>query len=109
MVDWLEKVSKRDQKAAEKCYAQIQMLKAYGNKLRRPYADYLRNGIYELRVSSRRVQYRILYFFHGQNLVILSHGLIKEGKVPVKEINKAIDRKLMLESNPAKHTWIEGV
>jgi hypothetical protein len=34
--------------------------------LRRPHADYLEDGIYELRWRNGTVQYRILYFFHGR-------------------------------------------
>jgi len=34
-------------------------------ELRRPLADLLRDGIYELRIRIGRVHCRILYFFHG--------------------------------------------
>jgi hypothetical protein len=60
--------------------------------LRRAEADYLRVGIYELRVSFRGINYRILHFFHGRQ-AILSHGLTKESEVPPGEIDFAIDRK----------------
>jgi Gp49-like protein DUF891 len=39
-------------------------LRELGNGLRRPEADFLRDGVYELRVSLNHVQYRILYSFH---------------------------------------------
>ncbi len=38
--------------------------------------DYLRDGIYELRAKHIHVQYRILYFFDGQNIAILAHAII---------------------------------
>lgn len=108
MVDWLKEVTRKDKKAVEKCFAQIKLLKNQGYELHRPYADILRDGIYELRISFRRVQYRILYFFHGQNVTILTHGLVKEGKVPDVEIKRAIERKKKFEADPKKHTYIEG-
>ncbi|MGO9257708.1 MAG: type II toxin-antitoxin system RelE/ParE family toxin [Bryobacteraceae bacterium] len=37
-----------------------------GRELRRPEADFLRDGIYELRVSLRGVHFRILYFSTGR-------------------------------------------
>ncbi|MDP8246349.1 MAG: type II toxin-antitoxin system RelE/ParE family toxin [Candidatus Hinthialibacter antarcticus] len=108
MVNWLEEVYRQDKKALEKCFAQIELLKAFGHELRRPHADFLRDGIYELRISFRRVQYRILYFFFGQNIVVLSHGITKEGKVPDTEINRAIERKIRYEMKPETHSWEEG-
>lgn len=108
MVDWLKEISRKDRKAVVKCFAQIELLKTYGYELHRPYADFLRDGIYELRVSFRHVQYRILYFFHGQNLVLLTHGLEKEGKVPDIEIDRAIERKSKFEAKPEDHSYEEG-
>ncbi len=84
------------------------MLKNFGYELYRPYADTLRDGIHELRISFRRVQYRILYFFYGQNVAILAHGLIKEDKVPKADINLAVARKKKIEADPQKHTYTEG-
>jgi putative component of toxin-antitoxin plasmid stabilization module len=72
--------------------------------LRRPEADFLRDGIYELRISFRGVQHRILYFFHGAVAAIVSHGLVKERIVPPNEIDRAIERKKRYEANPSKHT-----
>lgn len=107
MADWLEEVARRDRKVLRKLFGLIQMLKTYGHELHRPYADFLRDGIYELRIPFRHVQYRILYFFHGRNVVILTHGLMKEGQVPDWEINRAIERKEKFEADPAEHTYDE--
>ncbi len=68
-------------------------LAALGHALRRPEADYLRDDIYELRARRGRVQYRTLYFFHGQRLAGLAHALTKEGQVPPADIERAIRRK----------------
>ena len=45
-----------------KIRAKIALLAESGHELRRPHADYLRDGIYELRVAHKPIQYRILYF-----------------------------------------------
>ncbi len=72
--------------------------------LRRPGADLLRDGIYELRVGLSGINYRMLYFFHGNQAVVVTHGLKKEKRVPVKEIDLAIKRKTQFELEPKQHT-----
>ncbi|PYV85490.1 MAG: hypothetical protein DMG05_22545 [Acidobacteria bacterium] len=89
-----------------KCAVKIERLRELGHELRRPEADYLRNGIYELRASFQSVSYRILYFFHGKTAV-LSHGLTKEQVVPPREIDRALERKRKFESDPERHTLEE--
>jgi len=71
VLDWLKELRRTDQRAYESCVAAIGRLSELGHDLRRPLADILRNGIYELRIRKGRVNYRILYFFHGRNLAIL--------------------------------------
>ena len=79
-----------------------------GHELRRPLADILRDGIYELRASHRRVQYRILYFFHGRNIAIIAHSIVKEDSaVPDADINRAIARQQLFIADPATHTYTE--
>jgi hypothetical protein len=75
VLDWLKELRRTDQRAYESCVAAIGRLSECGHELRRPLADTLRNGIYELRIRKGRVNYRILYFFHGRNLAILGHAL----------------------------------
>jgi phage-related protein len=105
---WLKTLLKQDRKGYANCVARIQQLASTGHELRRPAADYLRDGIYELRAKHIRVQYRILYFFHGQNVAILAHAIAKEGdQVPFAEIERAIRRKEQFEANPGIHTYEE--
>jgi phage-related protein len=87
-----------------KCYARIERLEEMGFELHRPEADYLRDGIYELRATHRRVHYRILYFFHGREAAVLSHLITKEGKIPDSEIDRAILHKSKFEADLGKHT-----
>lgn len=103
-LDWLDSLPP---KVKAKCRVRIDHLKALGYELRRPEADYLGDGIYELRVRRRRVNYRILYFFYENIAAVVSHGLVKERRVSPKEIDKAIERKQKYEQNSERHTWEE--
>lgn len=60
VLDWLDRLPA---KAQDKCRVRIERLRDLGHDLRRPEADYLREGIYELRVGLRGMNYRVLYFF----------------------------------------------
>jgi hypothetical protein len=86
----------------------IELLADKGNELRRPYADYLREGIYELRPTVGRVHYRVLYCFAGQCVVLLTHGLVKEDKVPEREIAKALECEGRFSADPRKHSFELG-
>ena len=92
-------------KVQAKCLAQISLLRLHGYELRRPISDFLRDGIYELRPVYQGVNYRILYFFAGQNIAVISHGITKESKIPAVEINRAIEHKKLFAANPKAHAW----
>jgi len=76
-----------------------------GHELRRPEADLLRDGIYELRVRLGSVNYRLLYFFHGQTVSVIAHGLTKEAAVPGADVNRALARKAAFITDPTAHTF----
>ena len=79
-----------------------------GHELRPPAADYLRDGIYELRAKHIRVQYRILYLFSGKDITVLTHAITKDDdQVPSMEIERAIKRKKQFEIDPVVHTYVE--
>ena len=107
VLDWLKQIRRTDQRAYETCVAAIERLADFGHELTRPLADFLRDGIYELRVRKGRVNYRILYFFHARGLAILGHALTKEDKVPEADIERALRRKKAFEANPVKHSYSE--
>jgi phage-related protein len=69
--------------------------------------DFLRDSIHELRVRKGRVNYRILYFFHGRGLAVLAHAITKEGEVPDADIDRAVRRRKAFASNAAVHTYAE--
>jgi phage-related protein len=105
VLEWLDTLPP---KAQDKCRIRIERLRELGHELRRPEADLLRNGIYELRVELQSVNYRILYFFQGKVAAVLAHGLIKERVVPSREIELAIARKHKFEQAPERHAYQEG-
>ena len=105
VVEWLWDLRRDDRTAYAKCVARIRRLAEAGHELRRPEADYLRDGIYELRARRGHVNYRMLYFFHGHNVAILAHALTKEGEIPDSDIARAIRRKQAFERNPARHSY----
>ena len=100
---WLDRLPAKVQ---DKCIVRIERLAECGHELRRPEADFLRDGIYELRTSFQSVNYRMLYFFH-QQLAVISHGLAKEKQVPEREIELAIRHCKLFAANPAKYTYEE--
>ena len=84
----------------------IERLAECGSQLRRPEAEYLRDGVYELRVRRMRVNYRLLYFFHG-GFAVLSHGLTKTDKVPKADIDRTIRRREAFVREPEGHMHTE--
>ncbi|UCC29135.1 MAG: type II toxin-antitoxin system RelE/ParE family toxin [Phycisphaerales bacterium] len=99
--DWLDSISK---KAQAKCLVKLGRLEELGHELRRPEADNLRDDIYELRVRLQDVNYCMLYFFHGRTAAAVSHGIVKQKKVPAREIDLAIARKRLFEADPEAHS-----
>ncbi len=105
VVEWLQELLATNERAWANCRARIELLAQFGHELRRPAADYLQDGIYELRAKQGHVQYRLLYFFHGRQLAILAHVLTKEDEVRKADIERAIERKQRFAANPKAHTY----
>lgn len=98
-----EFLKKVDSKANAKIQKHIMLLSQEGPKLKRPYADYLKEGIYELRVKFSPNNYRILYFFFSGEDIVLTHGFVKKtAKVPKMEILTALKYKLDYERRNLK-------
>ena len=93
----------------QKCHARISRLAELGYELiqNREEAAYLRNKIFELRVRRGHVNYRILYFFHGNEAAVLSHGLTKEGAILDRDIELALAYRKKYEAYPKLHTYRE--
>lgn len=105
VVDWMTDLRGADAEAFKKCAAVIARLEESGFELRRPTADLLRDGLYELRARKQRVQFRLLYFFHGRNVAVVAHAITKEDVVPPADIERALRRKKLFEADPQAHTY----
>ncbi|MFC1836947.1 type II toxin-antitoxin system RelE/ParE family toxin [Thermodesulfobacteriota bacterium] len=103
MSDWLEQQSAY---AQDRCIDRLKKLRSLGHELRRPLAAPLGNGIYELRVREKKVRLRMLYFFSGREIVVVTHGTKKKtAEVPQIEINRALDKRKKFQANPEAHTF----
>jgi hypothetical protein len=102
VLEWLRSLHP---KARSKCVVKIERLAALGHELRRPEADYLRDKIYELRIGLQGINYRILYFFHGDTAAVLAQGIVKEKKVLPAEIDRAIKLREKFSQNPEAHSY----
>ncbi len=109
VLQWLKELQQTNRKAFEKCLFLLNLLEEFGRDLRRPRADLLRDGVYELRTEVRNVHYRLLYGFVGKDIVIVSHGLTKEAKVPDRDIDLAASRIQLVRQSPQKHTAIRKI
>ena len=107
LLDWFQAL---ESKARAKCWVRLERLAELGHELRRPEADFLQDGIYELRAKHSGVNYRMLYFFHGRSIVVITHGFSKQrAQVPRREIALAIRRRSAFEEDPETHTHEEDV
>lgn len=69
----------------------IELLKTYGVELGMPYARRLTGKLWELRVSSGRLDYRVLYFAHTGHRFVLLHAFSKKTRrTPRREIEIAL-------------------
>lgn len=68
----------------------LEQLQKHGAVLGRPLVAHLENGIYELRWQIERNQYRLLFFFFGRHIIVVTNGFTKKTKrVPKVEIARA--------------------
>ena len=79
-----------------KVFAYIDELRKQGHNLRRPLADYVHDGIYELRPKSNRLFY---FFFLRENAVIVHAIKKKTYEIPKKDIELCVKRKRYIEQN----------
>jgi hypothetical protein len=70
----------------------LELLQEMGPSLTRPYADLLRDGIHELRMTLSGDHVRLLYFFCFQQFIILYEAFFKHtDKVPDKYIRQTLE------------------
>src|SRR3989344_3315995 len=92
-----------DIKVRVKFYKLLTLLENLGPSLKRPYADLLKNKIYELRIKHGSNQHRTLYFFFEREYIVITHGFIKKtNKVPEVEIKRAQEYRRDFERQVAE-------
>lgn len=92
-------------KDRQKAAAYIRELKRQGYNLRRPMADYVGHGIYELRPGANRV----FYFFFMRDSAVLLHALRKKtDKLPQRDIELCIKRKQLVEEDEKRGKLFRG-
>jgi len=93
----LEFILSLSPKQQAKIYREIDLLEKYGNELHYPHIDTIKgkkyDGLLELRVKFASNIFRIFYFLHEKNKIILLHGIVKKKqKTPKKELDTALNR-----------------
>ena len=51
------------------------------------------------------MNYRVLYFFNGRGVAVLTNGSTKVGEVADADIDRAIRYRDKFRANPARHTY----
>ena len=83
-------IQQMDKKSRAKVWRYIALLEEHGPNLLRPYADYVRDKIRELRIRIQAGNVRIFYFFFLKGNIILLHVFKKKTQeLPEKEIEQA--------------------
>lgn len=75
------------------------------DKIPRHYISYIRDGLFEFRLTGGNKEFHMFYIYDGDKMVILFNCFIKKStKTPKKEIDKGL--KLMEEYKNAKERGI---
>lgn len=83
-----------NRKLQAKVVGSLEVLAEKGNSLREPYSKHLEDGIFELRCKVASDIVRLLYFFHGDKLIVVTNGFVKKTqKTPAREIALAKRRR----------------
>ena len=85
--EFINSLSLKDQ---AKIAAYFNELKNQGHNLRRPMADYVGEGVYELRPRDNRIFY---FFFLRESAVILHAIKKKTNKIPPNDLDLCLKRK----------------
>lgn len=87
---FLHKLSKQEQ---HKVLRTLDMFMTE-DKMPSHYIKFIRDGVYEFRISYGNNEFRIFFIYDGENIVVLFNCFKKKTqKTPDREINKAIKLK----------------
>jgi phage-related protein len=76
-----------DKKSSAKVAAYLSLLVGKGPNLKRPYADVVRGKISKFWIHYSSNQYRVLYFFHMHDQIVVLHAFSKKSqKLKEKDI-----------------------
>lgn len=86
-------VSKLSNDERNKIRRSLDLLKVE-DKIPRHFIKYIRDGVYEFRISYGNNEFRIFYIYDGDKIVVLFNAFKKKTqKIPDREIKKAIKLK----------------
>lgn len=98
--DFLENLNS---KIRTKAIWELNLLQEKGTELKKPYCDYLQDGIWELRIKFSSDIVRIFYFFNNNEIILLLNGFVKKTqKTPKEEIEKVLKYKKDFEERNKK-------
>lgn len=90
---FIEFMSTLSRAEAEKVKRSLDLFKTE-DKIPRHYISYIRDGLYEFRVTLGRCEFRIFFIYDGVTLVVLFNALRKKTqKTPPQDIDKALRLK----------------
>ncbi len=89
-----EFLNELDKKSRAKVAAYLSLLEEEGPNLKRPYADVVRGKIRELRIHYSSNQYRVLYFFHMHDQIVLLHAFSKKSQQIKEKDIKLSERRM---------------
>ena len=106
--EWFADGREHTEQSRRRCFARIKILAEFQGKPRRPFVESLGGNIHELRTKVRGINFRILFAYIGNDIVLLTNGTRKQcKKTPpeaILEARKALAKYLQDED---KH-WIRG-
>lgn len=110
--EWLDELaastSIRDNKLHDKCFQYFAMLETEGHTFTDGNrAKVCGNGLFDIRIGAKNVNFRILYFLHGRRLAVVAHWCTKERIIEERDMALALKRRGLFLKDPDKHTWNE--
>ena len=90
---FMDFISTLNENEIKKIFYVIDMLKVQ-ERISTKFVKFIRDGLYELRVSHNNNIYRVFFIFDNENIVLLFNGFQKKTmKTPKREINTALKLK----------------
>jgi phage-related protein len=75
VLDWLETL---EPEARARCIQKVKLLEQFGRELGQPHTEPLQDGIHDLCAKFNGDYYHMLYFFHSDESIVITHGFKQE-------------------------------